>query len=1368
MLVSLIFLTPQKAEAGIFDPFVAAGKFISEIFTGSKNSQSAQVVQTTTPDPKVLTPSVFAPKYFAIEDSTNTFTKIAQNTTQASTIKQSTTPAIVTQTRTANTSTLITEKQFSFSLFLLETRLMAAIRESGGGRTVPPVFFSSPTGSSANSWGNISGTLSSQSDLQSALDGKFALTDWYGTTTSVTNGGTGLSTAPSYGQVLVGNALGGFTLTATSSLGFSEGQWTTNGSNIYYSTGSVGIGTTSPNTKFTIVDPTAAIASWWANSTTRYGMIGVGSGVITGGGSTDFGIQANQNLLFGTNGVTERMRISTTGNVGIGTTSPTAQLSLSTVAGQSSFAVGSSTGTQFIVDRNGNVGIGTALPTSPLYVAGVNQIAMLGDGGVGTSAYINFNSRGLIGYDTNANSGTGALTIQGAAARGIYFNVNNSTFGSGNAMVITSGGNVGIGTTTPRASLDILKSYSAGTDALRINAGDAASDYWMGIQPFAVGSGNVGYKFRTNNGATTRDTLTLTGGGNVGIGTTSPSNLLHVGAGGTGSTDVNFAIDSASGSGAEPQLRFLKNSLLKGAVYIKDGTEALTFYNNGSDRMVIDTTGNVGIGTTTPYAKLAVDSDTSSNQTLRLTNTGLAGQLLLEDKDQASASTPFYFLQSASGKLSIGSANRNTSTNLTTGSTDIMTFSGGNVGIGTTSPNQILEVHSGTTNRARVRVTGTGTTASNYSGFEIFGLGGVPSAFAGGWFREESTDRLAIWTGSNERMSILQSGNVGIGLTSPTATLHVNAPAGQSAFKVGSSTTYFDINSEGVSKFGYQSSLALETGSKVFQAQRLITPAGGSVTDRIFKIIGEQNNAVSTFSGTEYISAGTFRYNFTGAEDYTNIGSNNVIEVIAQTAGAGDKTMTNFSGLEMYYRNTGSGVTTRFDNIRINDPTSTETVTYLTGLKVAQFTEGTNNKLLQLGSLSDASGNYSIYSPSTYQSYFAGNVGIATTTPAEKLDVYGGINLNGTTKTFSEGDVFSQYDGSSATSYPVIARYWDTSSTAFDGGTFIFGSGANAYVGIEKPGSAELTAFNVRATLSTFVRTSDGSPIRIQDSNGYCEINPTSTTWTCTSDARLKKDIVSVSASSTLDMMNKLRPVSFKWLKQTSTENRYGLIAQEVEAVFPELVTADSNGFKSVSYGSFTPFMISAIQELSLKIEAIQTVPGEDNVFADTSAWATQKIGAVTGIFKNIFAKQVTTETLCVGQTCVTEDQLKALLQNNSAAAASVTTNQSSQTSSNSTNTTNATSTATTTSGTNNTSDQNSNQNTDENQNGEAQDDQPEETDDGEVVEEEQNQNVNQDQGQQDLPVEQPVVQDTNPPATETPPVEPAPIAPSASEPTNP
>jgi hypothetical protein len=101
-------------------------------------------------------------------------------------------------------------------------------------------------------------------------------------------------------------------------------------------------------------------------------------------------------------------------------------------------------------------------------------------------------------------------------------------------------------------------------------------------------------------------------------------------------------------------------------------------------------------------------------------------------------------------------------------------------------------------------------------------------------------------------------------------------------------------------------------------------------------------------------------------------------------------------------------------------------------------------------------------------------------------------------------------------------------------------------------------------------------------SNGYC----TATDFTATSDERTKTDIKTI--SNALDIVKELRGVYFTRIGQTN--QTVGVIAQEVEAVLPEVVHTDSEGLKSVSYGNMIGVLIEAVKTLSERLEKIESV----------------------------------------------------------------------------------------------------------------------------------------------------------------------------------
>ena len=106
------------------------------------------------------------------------------------------------------------------------------------------------------------------------------------------------------------------------------------------------------------------------------------------------------------------------------------------------------------------------------------------------------------------------------------------------------------------------------------------------------------------------------------------------------------------------------------------------------------------------------------------------------------------------------------------------------------------------------------------------------------------------------------------------------------------------------------------------------------------------------------------------------------------------------------------------------------------------------------------------------------------------------------------------------------------------------------------------------------------------------------TTWDQTSDRRIKKNIVDNNVG--LDAINKVRVRNFEYrTKEEVTELpencaveqtglQLGVIAQEVQEHFPEMVTEESGGDLSVQSDDFTWYLINAIQELSAKVEDLE------------------------------------------------------------------------------------------------------------------------------------------------------------------------------------
>ncbi len=112
------------------------------------------------------------------------------------------------------------------------------------------------------------------------------------------------------------------------------------------------------------------------------------------------------------------------------------------------------------------------------------------------------------------------------------------------------------------------------------------------------------------------------------------------------------------------------------------------------------------------------------------------------------------------------------------------------------------------------------------------------------------------------------------------------------------------------------------------------------------------------------------------------------------------------------------------------------------------------------------------------------------------------------------------------------------------------------------------------------------TPAQLLDVNGNIAVSGTTVH---TSDVRYKTNVITLPHA--LEQVQKLRGVRYNWKasdfpdKNFGERSQIGVIAQEVESIFPELVYEDADGFKSVDYSHITPILIEAIKEQQQIIE---------------------------------------------------------------------------------------------------------------------------------------------------------------------------------------
>ena len=544
-------------------------------------------------------------------------------------------------------------------------------------------------------------------------------------------------------------------------------------------TGNVGIGTSTPGQALTVIGSVDASVQFLGQAADT-----VSAPSFSWTGDTNVGMYrpAADTIGLVTNGA-ERLRVTSTGLVGIGTTTP---------------------GTRLTVDGTfSQMGAGTNY--FGRYAAGSVAIEVGSGRTVDNYAYIDFVGdttytdygfriiRGNSGANTATqltHRGTGDFLIHAQEAANIVFYTTSAA-----RMTIHSSGTIGIGTSSPSSVLHVANATPVITLQDSNGATTAATPYLEYKDSAGTRLGYVGYGSGSTSilgivnsqsadiGFYTADTqrMTITSGGNVGIGTSSPENI----SGWTKVLDVYGAGNSKS---------IVTTSVIRGGMYAHNSgffsapagmimgansNHPLSFITNGASRMTINTSGNVGIGTSTPADALSVVGLISSTQGISYMDPGAVSATI---GSYTSTSIPLTFSH-PSQTWNIGIANSLSQSFVIATSSVTSPFvtvnTSGKVGIGTTSPSHTLTVAGdlNVTGAARVSIPRSFTwpgVATTTSATSTVPLGIAMSAEAWTSARCKTTSGTAAWLFKDDAGNRMNGGLASTTSTSTLVTLSTN------------------------------------------------------------------------------------------------------------------------------------------------------------------------------------------------------------------------------------------------------------------------------------------------------------------------------------------------------------------------------------------------------------------------------------------------------------------------------------------------------------------------------------------------------------------------------------------------------------------